>query len=226
MATSVYVEFLSHADLVLFHPPSSSPLATAMLATLDIPCYESRKRKRSVGDSDFAMSSYFPLSHSFLQPPAAPSRKPSQRLMRPENELDDFLSSELEISFASTMSLNSPPGSPERNIFEEPQLAPVGVTSPVMMDISPAPPKVFTAQSSGEKKFRPRASTFSRIFGRDVSNNEASSPTILSVSSVKTTKGLQRSALPTEWIKSTSEEEFVSNIFIETNYFNNAISEI
>lgn len=138
--------------------------------------------------------------------------------MRPENDLDDFLSSDLEISFASTMSLNSPPGSPERNIFEdEPKkVDPVSVTSPNAMDISPVPLKVFTAPSVAESKSRQRASTVSRMFGRDMSNNEYESESIsryLCSSSVKSTKGLQRSALPTQWINPKSKEEFPPQVY-------------
>src|ERR1700749_1831131 len=45
-------------------------------------------------------------------PPPAPSRKRSQRLQRPRDDVDEFLSSDLELSFASTMSLHSPPHEP------------------------------------------------------------------------------------------------------------------
>ncbi|KAI0695417.1 hypothetical protein C8T65DRAFT_743986 [Cerioporus squamosus] len=116
---------------------------------------------------------------------------------------------DLELSFASTMSLNSParvsnPLTPEDEYPDH-----------VPMDISPIPPPRFqppapqpTLQTSNPKPFvgRPRAATSAaRLFGRDMSNGHDSSSQF-SASSVSkpgtgsTTKRLQRSALPTEWL--------------------------
>lgn len=146
-------------------------------------------------------------SNNFLAaPPAAPSRKKSQRFTRPRDDVDEFLSSDLELSFASTMSLHSP------------RHAPIDITPDHehsdLMDISPPPPAnpVFTRappkdESSSKPRNRPRAFTsVAREFGRDVSN--ARTPTLqpppISISnsggSASQPKRIQRSALPFEWL--------------------------
>ncbi|EJF62611.1 hypothetical protein DICSQDRAFT_146284 [Dichomitus squalens LYAD-421 SS1] len=132
----------------------------------------------------------------------APSRNETQ-LLGPDVDLD------LELSFASTMSLNSPardsqPLTPEE---ENPDHVP--------MDISPAPPRVFQPppqpimQTLNPKPLvgRPRAATSAaRLFGRDMSNGHDSSSqfsdTSVSKSGMGTSSGkrLQRAALPTEWL--------------------------
>ena len=135
----------------------------------------------------------------------APVRTQSHAFEQPE-DLD------LELSFASTMSLNSPardsqPLTPED---ENPNHVP--------MDISPIPPPRFqppalqpTLQMSNPKPFvgRPRAATSAaRLFGRDMSNGHDSS-SLYSASSISksgtgsTAKRLQRAALPTEWLASS-----------------------
>lgn len=121
--------------------------------------------------------------------PPALIRKSKQSRMN--NEIDDFLSSDLELSFASTMSLNSP--------------APSRAASPMAMDISPAP----IQQSQQSQGF---LAPPSRQFGRNLLNTESIS-SIRSAQSKFKSKGLQRSALPTEWvspalIKDTSLEGF------------------
>ncbi|TFY55337.1 hypothetical protein EVJ58_g8309 [Rhodofomes roseus] len=165
----------------------------------------------------------------FLDVPPAPSRKVSQRLMKPAArvEMEEFLSSEaddLELSFASTMSLNSPPRDhldldleSER---ENPDYAP--------MDISPAPPTRMQAPStrshneSVEKTRafvgRPRAmTTNARLFGRDVSNNSSGNGSVSSLQSVAKSTGtnnaakrLQRAALPFEWMATSSQNANVA----------------
>jgi M-phase inducer tyrosine phosphatase len=152
------------------------------------------------------MAFFAPSSASqFLQPPPAPPRKKTHRTLR--DEVDEFLSSDFELSFASTVSLHSPP----RNSIS---LTPdYGYAEP--MDISPAPApfmlKPPSERSSGDlglKPYtRPRASTSAaRLFGNDISNGLMPSPTLVQeskpVGSVQSKK-TQRSALPTEWIKSS-----------------------
>ena len=153
----------------------------------------------------------------FLNVPAAPSRKVSQRLMKPaaHTEMEEYLSSEaddLELSFASTMSLNSPPRE-SLNLApdcerENPDYAP--------MDISPAVPTRIQAPSTRshepvdkQRAFvgRPRAlTTNARLFGRDVSNNTGHDSVTSLQSVAKSTgtnsasKRLQRAALPFEWM--------------------------
>ncbi|KAG6821087.1 hypothetical protein H0H93_007246 [Arthromyces matolae] len=125
-------------------------------------------------------------SSNFLMPPtplSRLSRKPSQLSMRLQ-DIDDFLSSDLEASFASTVSIHSPDDD-----YAEP------------MDISPAPPAKPTVKTGA----RPRAFTSgARLFGNDLSNGGAglvASPSLGPSPSVKSSsKDTQRSALPTEWL--------------------------
>ncbi|KAF7967655.1 hypothetical protein HWV62_17320 [Athelia sp. TMB] len=149
-------------------------------------------------------------SNNFLAaPPAAPLRKKSQRFSRPRDDVDEFLSSDLELSFASTMSLHSPPRTP---IDLTPDLEHFD-----RMDISPLPPAAnpvftrapFKAESSSKPKNRPRAATtVSREFGRDMSNiaTPTLQPPTISISksgdSTSQPKRIQRSALPFEWLAS------------------------
>lgn len=159
----------------------------------------SRQQKR---DQPFcllpsAMPSLFP-SHTatrFLQVPSLPTRKASTHV--PNGGFDN-ISDDLELSFASNMSLN-PTIADERDNH---------VASPVPMDISPAP-----ATRVAPSKFvaRPRAFTSSaRLFGRDVSNeNPQPPPSIGSGTGSGTTSGkkLQRAALPFEWMAPSRQEQ-------------------
>ena len=134
----------------------------------------------------------------------------NNQLLGPDIDLD------LELSFASTMSLNSPardsqPLTPED---ENPNHVP--------MDISPAPapPRLFQvpqppvqALNAKPTVGRPRAATSAaRLFGRDMSNGHETS-SVYSASSVSksgtgsTSKRLQRSALPTEWFSSEQPQQ-------------------
>ena len=136
---------------------------------------------------------------TLLQPPPAPSRKPSQRLQRPANELDDFLSSDLENSFASSMSLNSPPHSPERNRLAPSSLS--NVQSPMAMDISPAPRQgKVNFNDDNERKLGFRGFSGARSFGRELGNHALASSQPESASMRAGGKGLQRSAIPSEWL--------------------------
>lgn len=139
-------------------------------------------------------------SSQFLNPPLAPSRKISPRFILNSANVDDVLSSDLEISFASNVSLNSPPRE---------QVSLPSDCEP--MDISPAPsvdpPSMLKSQGK-----RPRAFTSSaRLFGNDISNNSPlfPSPTIVAAPTHKATvstgaKRIQRAALPTEWLTTIS----------------------
>lgn len=170
---------------------------------------ESKKRKRS--EQNLKMPGFFStLSSRHLKPPPAPSRKPSERLVRTEaaNEVDDFLSSDFEHSFASTMSLNSPPGSPPT--------VPAGINllSPNAMDISPAPPasKIFKADNgSSIRKSRPRAFTVARMFGKDVVNHETASSPHIAVddvaAAIAANKSAKRPTVPNQWLGVFSRPE-------------------
>lgn len=183
-----------------------------------------KKRKRShLDDSpDDMVHLRQPITSSthptHLQPPPAPSRKPSERLFRPPNEIDEFLSSDvdLELSFASTMSLNSPPASPAQALPLESTSYRTGdfAASPNAMDISPAPaPRLSAFGSSAnmntglgvEKLSRPRAATVARGFGWDFGNHEASPVASVGSLKVSTGKRLQRAALPSEWFGQISQ---------------------
>lgn len=104
-------------------------------------------------------------------PPAAPAPQAPLRKM-PADELDEFLSSDLDLSFASSVSLHSPPRNPAHF------LAPPQADSPNAMDISPAVPlaprnlpfKVANrprshTSSSGSRLFRDASNDGSGVFG-------------------------------------------------------------
>ncbi|KIK06553.1 hypothetical protein K443DRAFT_129827 [Laccaria amethystina LaAM-08-1] len=162
------------------------------------------KKQKYSYDFDSDMAFFASASTQHLVPPSAPLRKRSQRFAQSHDDIDDFLSSDLELSFASNVSLNSPPRKDHDLMSDcEP------------MDISPAPPPKTTlcrlsANGSSKPQSRPRASTSAgRLFGSDISNNSQSllpSPNLAAVPSLKSAgsthsgaKRTQRSALPTEW---------------------------
>ena len=128
----------------------------------------------------------------FLQVPSLPTRKASSPV---PNESFDDISDDLELSFASNMSLN--PTTEERDNH---------VASPVPMDISPAPP---TRVAPSNFTARPRAFTSSaRLFGRDVSNENLRPPSsISSGTGTASVKKLQRAALPFEWMAPSRTEQ-------------------
>jgi hypothetical protein len=142
-------------------------------------------------------------SSQFLNPPLAPSRKISPRFILNNANVDDVLSSDLEISFASNVSLNSPPRE---------QVSLPSDCEP--MDISPAPPVDPPSRLKSQSK-RPRAFTSgARLFGNDISNNNPlfPSPSIVAAPTHKATgstsaKRIQRAALPTEWLTVISVPE-------------------
>lgn len=112
---------------------------------------------------------------AFFNPaPPLPPAKSQTSQRQNENDLDDFLSSDLELSFASTMSLNSPSAS--------------RAPSPMAMDISPALP-----QKSQTHLVPPQP----RHFGREMLNAPAS---IKSTGSTSSHRGRQRAALPAQWM--------------------------
>ena len=142
-----------------------------------------------------AMPSLFPThtASRFLQVPSLPTRKASSPV---PNESFDDISDDLELSFASNMSLN-PTTTEERDNH---------VASPVPMDISPAPP---TRVAPLKFAARPRAFTSSaRLFGRDVSNENLQPPSsISSGTGTASGKKLQRAALPFEWMAPPRTEQ-------------------
>lgn len=197
-------------------------------------CHPHKKQKRTPPfEFNFQEMAFFApstISNFLAAPPAAPSRKKSQRFQRPRDDVDEFLSSDLELSFASTMSLHSPPHAPI-------DLTPDNEHS-YLMDISPPPHPVFTRAPPREEnllkpKNRPRAFTsVARTFGRDVSNEvspslQASSlqpPTNSQLGgSQSQTKRTQRSALPFEWLASAPspkvDEDANNFLFVKVSYY-------
>jgi M-phase inducer tyrosine phosphatase len=144
-------------------------------------------------------------STQYLNAPPAPSRhQRKQRFIRPLDDVDDFLSSDLELSFASNVSLHSPPRDP---IVLAPDYA-------EPMDISPAPaprPPVRDKDNNVRPLNRPRAYTSaSRTFGRDMSNDASPGhllPSFKTGSTHSSSKRTQRAALPTEWFTVTQARE-------------------
>ena len=145
------------------------------------------------------MSFFSASSNLFLNPS---SRKKNQRV--PDEVEHQFTGTDdLELSFASNVSLNSPPR-------EHISLA---ASDCEPMDISPAPVKVNVKQ-------RPRAYTggSSRLFGSDLSNSKnplLPSPHLAgqpakagaAVATQSNAKKIQRSALPTEWLTAARAPE-------------------
>jgi M-phase inducer tyrosine phosphatase len=165
-------------------------------------------------DDDMGFFSHPSLSAPFLSVPSVPSRQQTRHSARPRDDLDDFLSSDLEFSFASTMSIHSPPRD---------SVALVADGEP--MDISPAPVlKVFSRVPSKESAHgskpsaRPRAFTSSaRMFGHDMSN-EVIPPLQMpdSKSGSIQAKRTQRGALPSEWfLPSRSAEPVETDTALE-----------
>ncbi|KAI8998987.1 hypothetical protein BD414DRAFT_407128 [Trametes punicea] len=159
-------------------------------------------------------NSRFNTSH--LPVPSFLTGKNAKRDGPIRNEIQQFVDIrdpdlDLELSFASTMSLNSP--------VREPQLLTPENENPdhVPMDISPAPSRMLSSAASQAsfqppqpKPFvgRPRAATSAaRLFGRDMSNGtDPTSQISVTKSSAGTnsSKRLQRAALPTEWLSTSA----------------------
>jgi M-phase inducer tyrosine phosphatase len=148
-------------------------------------------KRRSFIDSDLEKEMTFFNPSDHLAPPSALSRKRSQFFSKPpRQDVDDFLSSDLEVSFASTVSLHSPP----RRNAALPQEKPSPAES---MDISPAPG-------------RPRAYTSgARLFGSNIGNTLDPSHHVASKSSKVpliqlNDKHTQRSGLPLTWTQQSA----------------------
>lgn len=138
-------------------------------------------------------------SSQYLGAPLAPSRKRSQQ-MNVRDDVDEFVSSDLELSFASTMSLNSP----SRDYVDVGHESMHGEP----MDISPAPLRAVQKENDRSSRpiTRPRAFTSAaRMFGQDMSNNSLNDSASLNTKSGTNSgaKRTQRSALPVEWLAST-----------------------
>jgi hypothetical protein len=155
-----------------------------------------RRYKRRAGDSDLLLIIVIVISdmqaflHSHFQVPV-----PSQSI-----KVEGPLSSDLDLSFASAMSLNSPSRGHAKLVDD--------VNKDVVpMDISPEPSR-FIHQSrviggnSSDKVTRSRAFTSSaRLFGRDLSNEFP--PILATASSCESgtigTDRTQRLPLPLQW---------------------------
>lgn len=176
-----------------------------VLESTTSPTFKKQKRHHLPQPSN-DMAFFSRPSSQFLNPPSAPLHKISQRFVRNNDVVDDFLSSDLEISFASNVSLNSPPRE---------QLSLPSDCEP--MDISPVPPvnppsRLPTGNSKPQTN-RPRAFTSgARLFGNDISNSNTLFPSPQIVPAPKatgssSTKRIQRAALPTEWLSSVCVPE-------------------
>lgn len=136
-----------------------------------------------------------PTAHAHQTKPGyapPPPNKHQRPLLRPRPNLDD----ELEESFASTMSLHSPPR----------LAASLPVPEDTPMDISPAPQRVSAPPTQGSALPRVRPlnwtrSASSRGFGRDVANTKKEG------SGEKSNKRLGRSALPLEWMAGSQDDQ-------------------
>ncbi|KAJ8078718.1 m-phase inducer phosphatase [Marasmius tenuissimus] len=134
-----------------------------------------------------------------------------QQPQQQRDDVDEFLSSDLELSFASSVSINSPS---RENIALTPDTE---YAEP--MDISPLPPSKTTqsvAQQQPLAQKRPRAfTTAARLFS-DVSNQPPTtlqpSPSIIG-STKSSSKRTQRAALPNQWFVPPANPDSSGNIF-------------
>lgn len=167
--------------------PSRNPFMENLIAkTTHSSSNERHRQSQYLSIPANEMTFFSATSNHFLNPLS--SRKKAPRYPEESEQYD-----ELERSFASNVSLNSPPR----------ELISLAASDCEPMDISPAPVKV-------QSKHRPRAFTGgSRLFGNDLSNNKAQllpSPQMAEasakpvVATQSSNKRIQRSALPTEWL--------------------------
>ncbi|KAJ2925223.1 hypothetical protein H1R20_g11875, partial [Candolleomyces eurysporus] len=150
-------------------------------------------------DTDHDNMAFFaPSTTQHLAPPRSLARKRSQLQLASRNDVDEYLSSsDLELSFASNVSLSSP------------QNRSSGLPDCEPMDISPMPPAKTSSRTSATLSFKPTSrarsgtTTSARLFGSDLSNGPNSKPSEASTTktsgSTTANKKLTRSALPTEW---------------------------
>jgi hypothetical protein len=179
------------------------------------PAPSTKRQKKAHGLSTSSSSFINTLHHmGFLQAPSAlrltKRTKSSTLVQTPQDDLDEFLSSDLELSFASTMSLHSPP-QPQHELAPE---------SSDAMDISPVRPRHASAEGEHTAKLarldvakatgRQRALTSSgRLFARDVTNESASrhplehSKSDPSAATTNVALKVARPTLPTGWIASS-----------------------
>jgi M-phase inducer tyrosine phosphatase len=145
---------------------------------------------------------------SFFAQSACPlpleSSTPNTRLQTSREELDDYLTSDLDASFTSTMSIQSPEPLHATLVPED--------TSVDLMDISPLPP----SQSQWDKFSVPKSSrsrafttATGRTFGNDMSNSPPKKDT---TSQMRRT---QRGTLPSEWMTSARIHEPASKTVFE-----------
>lgn len=151
------------------------------------------------------MNFFSTFSSQYLGGPVAPVRKRPN--IKSRDDLDEFLSSDLELSFASNVSLNSPP----RDY--------VNISQDDAMDISPMPSHVSRKEPVNFNKptSRPRAYTSgARMFGQNLSNNTASNDS----PSASGLKGTQPTILPADWFSTRPLERTQSeeNIFAPVRF--------
>ncbi|KAH8825331.1 tyrosine phosphatase [Flagelloscypha sp. PMI_526] len=156
-----------------------------------------------------------PLFNSkFLAPNVATSKRrvvsaqPSFGSVRPD--VDDFLSSDLEHSFASTSLEDHMAASPASEQSDA-------------MDISPVPNRIMKDVPHSKPIGRPRAFTSgARLFGTDRSNGLSPSPSTngnTSKTSSSSAKRTQRAALPLEWMNPSKDE----NVFAPSSPIDDAM---
>lgn len=146
--------------------------------------------------------------------PSSPIQTPSTL-----DDADDFLSSDFDVSFASTMSITSAPSSPVRDSFDESFESIRRSPSAEPMDISPAPDMLFFPREAPPTTTRPRSSTIAvfdsstagRSFGREVSNVNILSPTPPPRGTKQPSQfnfaalTKQKPSLPSQWLKHPGE---------------------
>jgi hypothetical protein len=139
-----------------------------------------------------------PTPTHFLSAPKATSKKIGFRC--PSDDLDDILSSDLELSFTSAVSMRSP--------HQEAM-----TLSSDAMDISPMPPvcRLNELDEHSVSKLRPRAHTTSaRLFGLDLSN---SPPTEKGVNQRQTQRN------PSEWATTWRPSDLVTVLDVRNSSF-------
>ncbi|KAF9533474.1 hypothetical protein CPB83DRAFT_889977 [Crepidotus variabilis] len=214
-----------------FRPSLPPPVLHRLTDTSSRNSYHKRQ-KRSLPDNMAFFSTTTATrnlndSGAFLAAPSRLSRKKSSHKLFLNGDID--LSSDLEISFASNVSLNSPPREQVSLPSDAMDISPVPVSKPTSSR--------FNLLDIASRPSRPRAFTSGpRLFGQDISNNGGlmPSPQLNPTSSAASVKGsirsnakkIARSALPFEWMATPEPTPEPSSpaddaMDVDVSYYNN-----
>lgn len=175
--------------------------------------FEDRRKRKRQHDRDDMNTMYTTASPSM-------TRGPARRQRLSFDDFDGVVANELdlELSFASNMSLNSPQVSP---ITSHPQTLDTcyAPASPEAMEISPMPVariadygRSLSVESSFASPMRKRANTV-RCFGREMSNGGEPLSTLSTSYKGEVARQMARSALPDLWMHKVAQTHEVCRFF-------------